>query len=275
VPTLALPALLAWSAGALVHWWPYMRARQRRVLAVGMNVLGIAFLIAAVRAEGQREAAITSVVIVGAAQHTATALASASLYYYVLTGVCLLAGFAGVVFGESIARWLRPRYLLNAVAIGWLITVMRFLLEKSAAPRLLVEATGVTWMAPVAGAYFAWCLADEARPWPALWRLLAVYAWLVRAFVALVGVVSTQRGLGSHYDVSGLTTVRLFAGGSWSFEPGSAMQLFWLTLVPQLLVWPVLTVLAGLVVAAASLRLTRVLRGAPSAFRGGVAGASE
>ena len=69
--------------------------------------------------------------------------------------------------------------------------------------------------------------------------------------MALVGVVATRFGLGSHYDVSGLTFVPVaLTGDAYSFVPGTWRQIFWLTLVPQLLVWPVFTVVAGMAGAA-------------------------
>ena len=197
-------------------------------------------------AEGQRESALTSLVLVGPATLTATASASASLYYYVLTAVCLLLGFAGLAFGEALSRWLAARPLLASVAVAWLVTAVRFLLEKSAAPSLLVQAIGVTWLAPVAGA----CLATAETPGPSgrpLLRALVSYAVLVRGFVALVGVVATRYGLGSHYDVSSLTLVPVaLTGDTYAFVPGTWRQILWLSLVPQLLFWPVFTVLAGM-----------------------------
>jgi len=101
---------------------------------VAASAAGLAFLIAAVQAEGLRESALTSVVLVGPATLTATASASASLYYYVLTAMCLLLGFAGLAFGEPLARWLARHVLVSSVAVAWLVTLVRFLLEKSAAP---------------------------------------------------------------------------------------------------------------------------------------------
>ena len=69
--------------------------------------------------------------------------------------------------------------------------------------------------------------------------------------MALVGVVATRFGLGSHYDVSGLTFVPVaLTGDAYAFVPGSWRQIFWLTLVPQLVVWPVFTVVAGMAGAA-------------------------
>ena len=72
--------------------------------------------------------------------------------------------------------------------------------------------------------------------------------------MALVGVVATRFGLGSHYDVSSLTFVPVaLTGDAYTFVPGTWRQTLWLTLVPQLLVWPIFTVVAGM--AGAVLRL--------------------
>jgi hypothetical protein len=262
---LVLTAILSWLLGALMHWWPLAGVRARRRIAFASNGAGLVFLVAALRAEGLREAAISATVIGGETQHTGTALASASLTYYVLTVACLTLGFTGLVFGDRLSRWLAPRFLLTSVAVAWLLTVVRFLLERSAAPLELVRLVGVTWMAPVAGAYFARCLAGEARLWPRLTTSLVAYAFLVRGFVAALGAAATLNRLGTHYDVSGVTEVRLaLTGSSYAFEPGSAAQTLWLTLVPQLAVWPLLTVAGGLVgAAAASLVLRGSLPGRP------------
>jgi hypothetical protein len=124
---------------------------------------------------------------------------------------------------------------------------MRFLLERSAAPALLTSVVGVTWMAPVAGAWFASCLRDGDRQPRSLLRPLLGYAYLVRGFVAAVAVGATTLRLGTHYDVSPLTRVTLeLTGTVHTFESGSLGQIFWLTLVPQLVVWPLFTVAAGL-----------------------------
>jgi hypothetical protein len=245
--TLPLSIVLAWALAVLMHWWPRLPALWRRRVSIATSAAGIAFLVAAVQAEGLRESALTSTVVVGPAVLTATASASASLYYYVLTAFCLLLGFAGLALGEILSRWLAPRPLVSSVAVAWLVTVVRFLLEKSAAPEPLVQAMGVTWLAPVAGAYLA---TAPARGWPGFGRLarvLVAYSFLVRGFVAIVGVLATRLGLGTHYDVSALASVPVALTGSvYAFAPGGWVQVFWLVLVPQLVVWPVFTVATGL-----------------------------
>lgn len=245
--TLALTVVAAWALGGLMHWWPRLSAAWRRRLSVATSAAGLAFLVAAVKSEGLRESAIRSTVLVGPTQFTATASASASLYYYVLTALCLLLGFAGLVLGEPLSRWLADRWLASSVAVAWLVTLARFLLEKSAAPTLLVQSVGVTAMAPVAGAYFATCLRGQQPGRPPLLRTLVAYAFLVRGFVALVGVVATLRGLGTHYDVSSLTSVSpALTATTYAFVAGSARQILWLTLLPQLVAWPAFTVATGL-----------------------------
>ena len=161
--SLLLTVALALALAVPMHWWPRLPATHRRRLSIATSLAGLGFLVAALRSEGLRESALTSLVLVGPATLTARASASASLYYYVLTGVCLLLGFAGLIFSDPLARWLKPRPLLSSVAVAWLVTVARLLLEKSAAPQLLVEAVGVTWLAPVAGVYLALALRPRGR----------------------------------------------------------------------------------------------------------------
>ncbi len=264
VTTLLLTIALALAIAVPMHWWPRLSAGRRRRLTIATSLAGLGFLVAALRTEGLRESALTSLVLVGPATLTARASASASLYYYVLTAFCLGLGFTGLIFSDSAARWLKPRPLLTSVAVAWLVTVARFLLEKSAAPSLLIEAAGVTWLAPIAGAYLALALRPERAT--ALVPVLARYAFLVRGLVALVGIVSTRLAAGTHYDVSPLTEVGVaFSDQSWTFVASSWEQIFWLTLLPQLVIWPAFTVLAGLTTGAAVLLLSRTLEEEPAA----------
>jgi len=262
VATAVLVVILAWGLAGLMHWWPRLPPIWRLRISLATSAAGVGFLIAGVDAEGLREAATRSVLVVGPATLTATASASASLHYYVLTAVCLLLGFAGLVFGEPLSRFLAPRVVTSATLVAWLVTVIRFLLEKSAAPEVLTQAVGVTLMAPVAGALFAAArrsrgggsLRDLVRP---LWA----YAYLVRGFVVLVGLVATHLHLGSHYDVSPFVRVPVaLTGRTYLFESGSLAQVFWLVLLPQLAVWPLFTVATGLLGGSLVLRLAGTTR---------------
>jgi len=229
-----------------MHWWPRLPPRWRRSASITFSAAGLVFLVAGTAAEGVRETATTATLVLGASYNTATT-AAASLHYYVLTAVCLLLGFTGLALGDRLAAVLREHYVLSAVSVAWLVTVMRFLLERSAAPMIVAESVGVTWMAPVAGAWFAYCLRDDGRTPGELLRPLVAYAFLVRGFVALVSVVATRLHLETHYDVSPFERVVLpMTGATLSFDGGSWTQILWLSLLPQLVVWPIFTVAAGL-----------------------------
>ncbi len=248
--------LTAWSLGVLLHWWPRLPAASRRRLGIVTNVAGLAFLIAALRAEGPRESAMTSAVLLGTSYRTAIESAQASYSYYVLTAACLLLGFAALAVGELLAGWLAAHPVLSCAAVAWLLTLVRFLLEKSAAPTLLAEAIGVTWMIPIAGAYLAVTLPPGDAGWRSLVRRLAAYAFLVRGAIALGSVLATRRGLGTHYDVSSLTALSIgSAGHLYTFAPAGWSQILWLTLLPQLVAWPVVTVLLGLLAGIGAQRL--------------------
>jgi len=276
VTTLLLTVALAATLALPMHWWPRLEAPHRRRLSIATSLAGLAFLVAALRSEGQRDTALRSLVLVGPATATAHASATASLYYYVLTGFCLLLGFAGLIASDPLARWLRPRALLSSAAVAWLVTLVRALLEKSAAPAALVDAVGVTWLAPVAGAYLAIALEPRRSGARALVPELVRYAYAVRALVAAVGVTATRLGDGTHYDVSPLTEVAVaFSDRTWVFEPGSWTQLFWLTLLPQLVIWPAFTVVVGMAGAALAFALAPVPEIEAAAEPGAEASAPE
>jgi hypothetical protein len=246
-----LTMLCAMAATAVLLWWPRLAGAERRKLALISSGAGLVALILAMGAEGFRESPTVAVFLLGTPYVTEKASASASLPYYVLTGVFLALGFVGLALGDAEARALCRRWLLGAIGLGWLVTGLRFLLEKVAAPAAWTQGVGVTWMAPVVGAFFWVCLRAEGKGFRALLASLAVYAYAVRGLVALVAVVATSLRLGSHYDVSPLVLVyNPVTGRPYSFEAGSLEQVVNLAFLPQLVVWPIYTVLAGLLGAA-------------------------
>jgi hypothetical protein len=165
----------------------------------------------------------------------------------VLTAICLLLGVAGLGVGDELAQGLSRHWLATAVGLSVGITVLRFLLEKAAAPSSWTQAMGVTGLTPVVGAYFAVCLRSEAKGFRALLGPLLVYAVSVRGAIATLMIMATTRRLGSHYDISPLTIVRNpFTERFYTFEPGSLAQIVNVVMIPQLLIWPLYTLLTGL-----------------------------
>ena len=258
-------ALAAWAAGAMLLWWPRLSGPWRRTLALCTSGAGLVFLMLALNTQGLRESASTAVFLVGRPYVTEHVSASASLPYYVATALCLLLGTAGLALSEDVVRVLRDRWLATAIALSLAVTATRFWLEKVAAPPALCWAVGVTWLVPVVGAVFAFNLRREGKNGLAALALaLLFYGFAVRAAVAALMVAASTQRLGSHYDVSALVRVRNpLTGSVYSFVPGSFNQVWTVGVIPQLAVWPVYTVLAGLLGAAVAIGLAWVTGTSP------------
>jgi hypothetical protein len=113
-------------------------------------------------------------------------------------------------------------------------------------PPAWTHAVGIVWLPPLVGAFFALSLREEGKGLREAARFLVAYAFAVRGAVALLIVAATSFRLGSHYDLSPLVRVPIpFSGGVREFEAGSLEQILSLGVLPQLLVWPLLTVAAG------------------------------
>jgi len=237
----------AWCGAAALLAWSGLPARWRRALALGSSLLGLAFLGLALGSEGLRETESTAVFLLGTPYVTASASASASLPYYVLTGLFLMLGSAGLAVGDAAAAALWGRWVTLAVAASWLVSLVRFLLEKAAAPEALAHVFGVTWLAPVVGGFFWLRLRESGRGVRALCGYLLLYSLAVRGPVAALYFVATRWRLGSHYDVYSVTTVRAPWGAVYHFAPGSLSQILNLGVIPQVAVWPLYTLISGLI----------------------------
>jgi len=258
-----LPWVLAsWGVAWLVLEWPWLGAEARRWLALGSSAAGIFFLLLALGAEGESQADSRSVLLFGASYVNDSARAAASLTLYTLCAFSLLLGTLALGLPERWSEQLRERPLLVAFLWSVAVTALRFALEKAAAPPPLARAAGVTWLAPLVGAHL-W-LRDPARRLTPLVPGLYLYGLSTRAVVAVVVTGATLLGLGTHYDLSALTrVVDPLSGAELRFEGGSARQLLRLGVGPQLLFWPLYTVVAGLAGAA----IARLLRPIRSLFR--------
>jgi hypothetical protein len=207
---------------------------------------GLLALVQAVNTEGVREAS-TLGFLIATPYVTEQASASASLPYYLLTGIGLSLGTLGLSLRDEVASRLKRQWFGSAVALSLLITMLRFTLEKAAAPHMWTWAVGVTWLAPLVGAFFAMNLRRASHGFRALAGALLGYALIVRGVVAALMLLATKHGLGSHYDVSSLVRVQHpLTGRVYDFVPGSFEQMLGLVLIPQLVVWPIYTLLAGL-----------------------------
>jgi hypothetical protein len=241
-----LTAAFTWTAAALALNWGRLTGRGRRRVALLTSLAGIAMLVVALSAEGQRETQTTGQLLLGGAYVTGHASASASLRYYVATAVCLLLGTAGLAVSDEVAAKLRRHWVATAIGLSLVVTAVRFALEKVAAPMSWTNPIGITWLAPVVGAMFLRTLRDEGKGFRALLASLFAYAVGSRGAVAALMVVASALRLGSHYDLSRVTRV-WFRGAPHTFEPGSFTQVLYLGVLPQLTFWVAYTVAVGLV----------------------------
>lgn len=246
--TRALTLVALWAAAGALLWWGDLPPRLRRGLALLVSAAGLVFLALALNTAGQREAETTTRVLIGSPYPTGKAYASASLPYYVMTGLCLLLGTVGLALHESAVRTVRRRWLASAILISMAVPVVRLLLERSAAPPRLAWAFGVTTLPPVVGAYFAYRVRQEGKGWIDVLRSLVLYGLTVRGWVAVIYTIATLAQIGStHYDMSVVVRARnAFTGTVHVFEPGGLYQILALIAFPQLVFWPVMTVIGGL-----------------------------
>lgn len=242
---IALP--LFWGAAAVLLWWGRLPGEIRRAIALASSAIGLIMLMLALNTEGQREAPTTAEFLLSGRYVTGHVSASASLPYYVITAVCLLLGTAGLVVPDHQARRLDGHWFAAAVALSLAVTALRFSLEKVAAPTAWTNAVGITWLPPIVGAYFLLHLRERGLGVGSLALRLLAYALLVRSAVTLLMVAATANRLGSHYDLSGFTSVRVpLTGAIHHFAPGSWEQIAFLGAVPQLTLYVAHTVVMGL-----------------------------
>ena len=245
--------------------WGRLSGPWRRGVALVVSAAGLVFLFLALNTVGEREATTTGAFLIGPRYVTGKAQASASLPYYVMTGVCLLLGTSGLAVPNPAARRLADHWMATAVGLSVLVTLVRLLLEQAAAPAIWIWIVGLWVLAPVVGAYFSWHLGGVSRHWHSVAAALLLYAVVVRTWVAGVYMAATVFRLGSHFDLSAVVRIRRpFTGAIKVFVPGSFSHLLELAILPQLVFWPIYTLLAGLTGAALFRLAVRRGSGLPS-----------
>jgi hypothetical protein len=241
-----LHLLAIWAVAGLLLCWGRLPVVWRRGLALVASAAGLVFLFLAFNTVGERETATTGAFLLGPQYVTGKTQASASLPYYVMTGVCLLLGTVGLAVPTAAARRLADHWMASAIGLSVLITVVRFVLEQAAAPAFWIWTAGITALPPVMGAFFAWSAGATPRSWRRLAVALLAYGLAVRAWVAALYIAATTLHLGSHYDLSEVARFTNFDGTVSVFTPASVGQVVKLAILPQLFFWPFYTLLAGL-----------------------------
>lgn len=93
------------------------------------------------------------------------------------------------------------RLALWPAAISLAVTAARFFAERAGLPDGLTFWIGITWVAVLAGIYYGFKLAGEARPYALLAVTMLFLGWLARIPVVALWWITKTHGLGTHYDV--------------------------------------------------------------------------
>jgi hypothetical protein len=156
--------------------------------------------------------------------------------------VCLVL-YALARFGERLP-WRHP--VAKAAGLTLLVMLLRVFLEKLGLPLGLVTFFGIIWLIVPVAAYLG-IEAARAGSLGRFWAWMLGYTYGIRVFIVGVMLVATSLRLGTHYDNSAATRFTAF-GREVVLQPGTWVQYRTLIVLPQLVLWAGLTLLAGLVV---------------------------
>lgn len=165
-----------------------------------------------------------------------------------LVGIVWLIFVFGIYFALRLARAGETPAGLGP-AFGW--PALAFALNSA----LLVAAVTLMPARPVAqlavfgaGSWVAIFVAR--RGWPEMWRVLLAYGFLARIPVLVVMFLAIFIGWDTHYAKPGPDFPAM---GPWGL-------FFWTALLPQMSIWIYMTVVLGMLTAAATVSIRRLMR---------------
>lgn len=153
-----------------------------------------------------------------------------------------------------------PRPLLYALLLSIWWFAARLALTKSAAPEALTWAVGLTLPTALILPFFGgWCGA-RGLTFRRFALALLYLALAQRTLLVAWSYFATTGHLGTHLDMSSMTEITMPVFGAHDFTtPGdhATSQWFWTVALPQLTLWIVTTVVAGLALGAPAFFLSR------------------
>lgn len=226
----SVTALIA--AAILFAGW--LSPRTRRFLSFAAIAGGIVLTLGAATVEGQRSSRLRALFL---HHHCVVDEPSApAAQLPMLLGIVALAGG----FLALRAKPSRSLPLSTPIVVASAIAILRFGVDRAAAPEAIAHAFGVLWLVPVLGAYAAVRGATGASS--SIARDLAVLAFATRTPAFALNAITTYCDLGSHYSLARVARIAIpFASDPVVFEPRSISQFLALSAVPQLVLWPILT----------------------------------
>jgi hypothetical protein len=244
-----LTLLLGVSAGAIAIFViaPAQFSQHARFkTGIGLFGLALVLLVVAATSEGERVSRPRTLIL----HHhyvTADETAPARALPAALAGVAALVALA--VLLRTRERTPPPASLRSLFTIGSLIVGARFLVEKCAAGESIAAMLGVLWLAPALGVREVLAGRATLSNVRLGWRV-ARAAIVMRLPVIAATLLATYYDLGTHFSLARverfqipLVEDRIFCGAI------DEKQVLALVLFPQLIVWPVLTAIVGVVTA--------------------------
>jgi hypothetical protein len=172
-------------------------------------------------------------------------------------GLALLGMAALAHWGDRLP-WKSP--VGQAVKLTVVLILLRAYCEKLGVPQSLAMFIGIIWLILPLAVYFGNEAAKTASQ-ATFWRWLVGYTFTIRIFVLVIMVLATHFHWGTHFDNSSVTSYRL-GGTIYHVESNSWEQYGNLIIFPQLVLWPLVTLAAGVVFGLPAYLLAR-----SSAFR--------
>jgi hypothetical protein len=157
-------------------------------------------------------------------------------------GLALMALGALAHWGDRLP-WKSP--LGQAVKLTLIVILLRVYCEKLGVPQSVAMFIGIIWLIVPLAVYFG-AEAAKAASQAAFWRWLLSYTFIIRVLILVIMVLATYFRWGTHFDNSSVTSYKL-GSTVYHVESGSWEQYRNLILFPQLILWPAVTLLAGLV----------------------------
>lgn len=227
--------------------WPALPVRPRRAAAALALVAGLGLAGYGAGLDGERGAATRALFL----NHHCVVdepRAPAALLPLAAAFALIAAAGAGLAGGQRISP--RDLPLSRPLLMAASLVLLRFAIDRAAAPEPLAHAFGLVWMIPGL-ALFAHVRARAPV------RDLALVALLVRLPAAAAVGAATAFDLGSHFSLVRVERIAApWRAAPIVFEPGSLQQFAALGLLPQLVIWPLLALAAGALLLALLRRFT-------------------
>ena len=163
------------------------------------------------------------------------------------------------LFKRRNARQRSPRPVRYACLLTAWWFAARLALEKTAAPAGLTEALGVTFPTVLILPFFGGWASTRGMSFGRFVVALLSLALVQRLLVTSWSLAATSFGLGTHLDMSAIEQITMPVLGTHDFRGGdhAVAQWFWTVATPQLTVWILQTMIAGLVLCTPAFMLAR------------------